>query len=89
MRRFACGAVFSGLKYDTENLIMSSAQILVVVNSSSARRMGQGARAAYAKRLVVALAEMQEDDAAGRWQFSESELLALAEAKAVDGALTY
>ena len=52
-------------------------------------KQGQGARAAYAKRLVVALGEMQEDDAAGRWQFSESELLALAEAKAVDGALTY
>ena len=52
-------------------------------------KQGQGARAPYAKRLVVALGEMQEDDAAGRWQFSESELLALAEAKAVDGALTY
>jgi Ca2+-binding EF-hand superfamily protein len=46
-------------------------------------------RAAYSRRLETALRAVQKADGAGRWQFSEGELLALAEAKVVDGKLEF
>lgn len=52
-------------------------------------KTGEGGRAAYSVRLGAALREVVQPSSAGRWQFSERELLALTEAHVVDGAIEF